>query len=259
VLIASLTLRPWQIWPVLILNLVGLALTVLALPSNPATSSFDSVVVPSAFALLVVITLMSFLGAKTMSNALLTTQQARNQAEAAAVALEQANTGLEATVTERTRSLEAALQAVEQRETRLIETLRENEGQRATIREMSVPAIPVSSTTMIMPLIGALDTARLANLRTQAIHSIERTGTRYLVLDITGIVVVDSQVAQGILEVVQAARLLGSEVILVGIRPEVAQTIVGLGLDLRTIRTFSDLQSALSRLDGRRAQVVQTW
>jgi rsbT co-antagonist protein RsbR len=69
------------------------------------------------------------------------------------------------------------------------------------------------------------------------------------VLDITGVPIVDSQVAKGFLEVVQAARLLGSEAILVGIRLEVAQTVVGLGLDLRAIRTFSDLQSALARLD----------
>jgi rsbT co-antagonist protein RsbR len=79
------------------------------------------------------------------------------------------------------------------------------------------------------------------------------------VLDITGVPIVDSQVAKGFLEVVQAARLLGSEAILVGIRPEVAQTVVGLGLDLRAIRTFSDLQSALARLGGRHAEALQTW
>jgi rsbT co-antagonist protein RsbR len=98
--------------------------------------------------------------------------------------------------------------------------------QRVTIREMSVPVILVSTTTMVMPLIGTLDTARLADLQTQAIRSIERTGTRYLVLDITGVPIVDSQVAKGFLEVVQAARLLGSEAILVGIRLKVAQTRV---------------------------------
>jgi rsbT co-antagonist protein RsbR len=248
-LVASLTLRPWQIWLVLLFNVVGLTLTILALPYNPLTDRFDSQAVSSGFALLVVITLMSFLGAKTTSNALRGAEQARKEAEVGAQALERANASLETTVAERTRSLEDALQAVEQREARLVQTLAENELQRVTIREMSVPVIPVSTTTVVMPLIGTLDTARLAGLQTQAIRSIERTGTRYLVLDITGVPIFDSQVAKGFLEVVQAARLLGSEAILVGIRLEVAQTVVGLGLDLRAIRTFSDLQSALARLD----------
>jgi rsbT co-antagonist protein RsbR len=62
--------------------------------------------------------------------------------------------------------------------------------------------------------------------------------------------VVDSQVAQGLLQVVAAARLLGAVVVLVGIRPEVAQALVGLGIDMRTIRTFSDLQSALAAGDS---------
>jgi rsbT co-antagonist protein RsbR len=165
-LVASLTLRPWQIWLVLIFNVVGLTLTILALSYNSLTDRFDSQAVSSGFALLVVITLMSFLGAKTTNNALRGAEQARKEAEVAAQALERANTNLETTVAERTRSLEAALQAVEQREARLVQTLAENELQRETIREMSVPVIPVSTTTMVMQLIGTLDTARLADLRT---------------------------------------------------------------------------------------------
>ena len=199
-LVASLTLRPWPIWLVLLFNAMGLTLTILALPYNPLTDPFDSQAVSSGFALLVVITLMSFLGAKSTNNALRGAEQARKEAEVAAQALERANASLETTVAERTRSLEAALQAVEQREARLVQTLAENELQRVTIREMSVPVIPVSTTTMVMPLIGALDTARLAVLRTQAIRSIERTGTRYLVLDITGVPIVNSQVAKGFLQ-----------------------------------------------------------
>jgi rsbT co-antagonist protein RsbR len=58
--------------------------------------------------------------------------------------------------------------------------------------------------------------------------------------------IVDTQVAQGLIAVVQAARLLGTEVLLVGIRPEVAQTIVGLGLDLRSVQTYSDIETALN-------------
>lgn len=118
------------------------------------------------------------------------------------------------------------------------------------IREMSVPVLPVSRETLVMPLVGALDSARLAQVQEQALGRLEATRARRLLLDITGVPVVDSQVAQGLISVVQAARLLGAEVSLVGIRPEVAQAIVGLGLNLGSIRTHSDLQSALVRAGG---------
>ena len=75
---------------------------------------------------------------------------------------------------------------------------------------------------------------------------------RYLALDITGVSLVDSQVAQGLVGVVQAAQLLGTKVVLVGVRPEVAQAIVGLGIDLRGIQTFRDLQSAIEQIVYRR-------
>lgn len=103
------------------------------------------------------------------------------------------------------------------------------EEQRATISEMSVPILPLTDTALIMPLVGALDGARLGQARERALHAIEQASAQHLVLDITGVPVVDTEVAQGLVQVVQAAQLLGCKVVLVGIRPEVAQAIVGLG------------------------------
>jgi rsbT co-antagonist protein RsbR len=97
-----------------------------------------------------------------------------------------------------------------------------------------------------MPLVGTLDSTRLELTQDLALDAIGRAHARHLVLDITGVPLVDSQVAQGLVSVVQSARLLGSEVVLVGVRPEVAQAIVGLGIDLRGVRTFSDLRSAIN-------------
>lgn len=108
-----------------------------------------------------------------------------------------------------------------------------------------MPVLPVSRTTLVMPLIGALDGPRLSQVQEQALLAIERLSARRLLLDITGVPVVDRQVAQGLLMVVQAGRLLGASVELIGIRPEAAQSIVALGLDLRGLATFSDLQTAL--------------
>jgi CHASE3 domain sensor protein/anti-anti-sigma regulatory factor len=119
--------------------------------------------------------------------------------------------------------------------------------QQAIIREMSVPVLPVRSSTLVMPLVGALDSTRLALMQAQALQAIERSRTRQLILDITGVPVIDTQVALGLTRLVQAAQLLGTNVDIVGIRPEVAQTLVGLGVELRAMHTFSNLQAALDR------------
>jgi rsbT co-antagonist protein RsbR len=150
-------------------------------------------------------------------------------------------------VADRTVDLQHALDEVEAREREQEVLLAENRQQRETIREMSVPVLPVTDSTLVMPLVGALDTERLRLLQDQALRAIERSRTRTLILDITGVPIVDSQVAQGLMVVVQAARLLGTEVLLVGIRPEVAQAIVTLGMNLPGLRTYNDLRSALSR------------
>src|SRR5262249_19392339 len=101
--------------------------------------------------------------------------------------------------------------------------------------------------TLVMPLIGALDSTRLALMQAQALRAIERSRTRQLILDITGVPVIDTQVALGLTQLVQAARLLGTKVDIVGIRPEVAQTLVGFGTELQAMRTCSNLQAALDR------------
>ncbi|NNJ12371.1 STAS domain-containing protein [Chloroflexales bacterium ZM16-3] len=152
---------------------------------------------------------------------------------------------LEVMVGERTAALETALHDIRRQADEQNLLLTENAQQRDFIREMSVPVLPISNDTLVMPLVGALDSARLAHIQEQALGRLESTRARHLLLDITGVPVVDTQVAQGLIRVVQAARLLGALVTLVGIRPEVAQSIVGLGIDLRDIRTHSTLQSAL--------------
>jgi rsbT co-antagonist protein RsbR len=153
---------------------------------------------------------------------------------------------LESTVVTRTAELEQALQEAQQRSAEQMLLLNELEQQRGLLRELSVPVLPVSNDTLVMPLVGALDSARLIQIQEQALGRIESARAQRLLLDITGVPVVDTQVAQGLIRVMQAARLLGSDVILVGIRPEVAQSIVGLGVDLSSIRTYSNLQGALA-------------
>lgn len=152
---------------------------------------------------------------------------------------------LEATVRERTADLERALAALEQRAAEAERLLDENRRQRGTIRALSVPVLPVDAHTLVMPLIGELDEPRLEDLQSRALEAIVHFAARRLLLDVTGVPEVDSEVAQSLIRTLIAARLLGAEVVLVGVRPEVAQAIVGLGIDLGPIPAFADLQSAL--------------
>jgi rsbT co-antagonist protein RsbR len=128
----------------------------------------------------------------------------------------------------------------------LAEQLRTIEEQRAAIREISVPILPLSDHALVVPLVGTLDTARLQVAQQRALQAIEQGDIRYALLDVTGVSLIDSQVAQGILEIIQAARLLGTEVVVVGVRPEVAQAIVGIGTELREITVRSTLQAGIA-------------
>jgi rsbT co-antagonist protein RsbR len=170
------------------------------------------------------------------------------RARTANAALVHARASLETQIAARTADLQAALNDVEIRAAEQARLLEEVAQQRQVIRDLSVPVLPVTATTLVMPLVGALDTARLQQVQEQALHAIERTNAQQLVLDITGVPLVDSQVAQGLLAVVQATRLLGAEAVLVGVRPEVAQAVVELGLALPGLHTFADLHTALGRL-----------
>lgn len=155
------------------------------------------------------------------------------------------------TIQRRTQDLEAQYQAAaaaqraaEAAHIQIEEQLTTIAAQSEAIQGMSVPILPISTTTVLMPLVGALDGARLTLVQERALQAIQQNAIQWLILDVTGVPFIDSHVAQGLLQVVLAARLLGSKVILVGIRPEVAQAMVGLGVELSEIVTHRSLESA---------------
>lgn len=147
---------------------------------------------------------------------------------------------------QRTITLQRALAEVETRAAEQNHLLDELSQQREIIRELSVPLLPIREDTVVLPLVGALDTTRLRQVQERALKTVEHNRTRLLILDITGVPVFDTTVAQGVMHVVQAAQLMGAAVALVGIRPEVAQAIVGLGIQLEGITTFATLQEAIA-------------
>lgn len=114
------------------------------------------------------------------------------------------------------------------------------------ISEISTPVIRVWNGILALPIIGTLDSARTQVVMENLLQEIVETGSSIAILDISGVPAVDSLVAQHLIKTVSATRLMGAECIISGIRPEIAQTVVHLGIDLSNIITKATLASALA-------------
>ncbi|WP_437978974.1 PAS domain S-box protein [Sorangium sp. So ce295] len=125
------------------------------------------------------------------------------------------------------------------------------DAQEATIRELSTPLIPLDAGILVMPLVGRLDRVRIEQLLERLLQGVVAQRAATVILDVTGVAVVDAEIADSLIRAAQAVKLLGAEVILTGVGPEVAQTMVGIGIDLREIVTLSSLQSGLHHALGR--------
>jgi rsbT co-antagonist protein RsbR len=124
--------------------------------------------------------------------------------------------------------------------------------QAAAIEELSTPLIPITDKILVMPLIGAMDSTRAKLVIDSLLTGIGETGGEFAILDITGIPVVDTAVAGVLIKAAKAVRLLGAEAILTGMRPEVAQTLVNIDVDLGGIITRGTLQGGITYALGRR-------
>lgn len=113
------------------------------------------------------------------------------------------------------------------------------------ITEISTPVIRVWDGILALPIIGTLDSARTQVVMENLLQEIVNTGSSIAILDISGVPAVDSLVAQHLIKTVSATRLMGAECIISGIRPEIAQTVVHLGIDLSNVVTKATLASAL--------------
>ncbi|PKG24722.1 STAS domain-containing protein [Niallia nealsonii] len=119
---------------------------------------------------------------------------------------------------------------------------------RRSFLELSVPVVPITDTIAILPLVGDIDTERAKLLMEEALAKSKELGINNLIIDISGVMIVDTMVANELLKIINALRMLGVETIFTGIRPEIAQTIVSLGLDLRELTFMTSLKVALSKL-----------
>ena len=121
--------------------------------------------------------------------------------------------------------------------------------QQAAIRELSTPVLQVRDRLLILPIIGGLDSQRARQLTQQLLSAIRESRARMVVIDITGVGMIDLTVANHLVQTVEAARLMGARAIITGLSSEVAQTLVDLGVDLSMMQTVGDLQGGLEEAE----------
>ena len=242
------TLRVQTMWLVVVLTVASIGLLALLTSNLSPIVSSNANTYSLSILLIIIVAFVGLLGARTTERALSAAAEAQRKNEQIAQALHREKESLAERVLARTADLAHTLEESRQLTVEQARLLTENAQQRDVIRHLSVPVLPVDAGLLVIPLIGILDKQRLDDLRRQALSAIQTYAARRLLLDITGVSLLDREVAESLLSIMQAARLLGAEVALVGIRPEVAQTLVELDLDTDSFQSFSTLQTALHYL-----------
>jgi rsbT co-antagonist protein RsbR len=118
--------------------------------------------------------------------------------------------------------------------------------QQMELLELSTPVVKLWDGILALPIIGTLDSSRTQVVMENLLQTIVATNSRYAIIDITGVPTVDTLVAQHLLKTITAARLMGAECIISGVRPQIAQTIVHLGINLEDVVTKAKLSDALA-------------
>ncbi|WP_437691066.1 substrate-binding domain-containing protein [Sorangium sp. So ce176] len=121
----------------------------------------------------------------------------------------------------------------------------------STVRELGCPVIPLLPGVLLISLIGAIDGARARQIMESVLSGVAREGARWVLLDVTGVPLVDAETAAALVQTAQATRLLGARVSLVGVGPRMAQSMVELGIELRGISIFQSLAAAIHQLTRR--------
>jgi rsbT co-antagonist protein RsbR len=121
--------------------------------------------------------------------------------------------------------------------------------QQEAIRELSTPVLQVRERLLILPIIGVIDPHRARQLTEQLLRGIRTNRAKVVVIDITGVAAMDATVANHLVQTVEASRLLGASSIVTGLSPEIAQTLVNIGVDLGKMNTVGDLQGGIEQAE----------
>jgi len=181
------------------------------------------------------VTLLLAVGANTLNQALRRTRQNEEILARRTAELAETNASLEAEAIQRQQAQEES----ERLQQQIIEA------QRETLKELSTPIIPILDQIIVLPLIGSIDTMRAQDITRSLLTGISQHQAKVVILDVTGVSVVDTGVVNYLNKTIQAARLKGARTIVTGISDAVAETIVELGIDWSSIETLRDLQTGL--------------
>jgi rsbT co-antagonist protein RsbR len=121
--------------------------------------------------------------------------------------------------------------------------------QQEAIRELSTPVLQLRERLLILPIIGVIDPQRARQLMEQLLRGIRANRAKVVVIDITGVAAMDATVANHLVQTVEASRLLGARVIVTGLSPEIAQTLVNIVVDLGKMNTVGDLQGGIEEAE----------
>ncbi|ABX06824.1 MAG TPA: STAS domain-containing protein [Herpetosiphon sp.] len=155
---------------------------------------------------------------------------------------------LEQKFDERNQSLQNALNELAQREKVLQQALSELQTSQTIVAQLNIPVIPVLPRVLIAPLIGEMTAEHAQGLKHDIFTAIERSSAHTIILDITGVSLIDRVVAETIIQIAKAAQLLGTKTILVGLRPEVATALVSLDMQANLVKNYLTLEKAIQSL-----------
>lgn len=138
-----------------------------------------------------------------------------------------------------------SIQKLESARSELEEKLATIERQREAIRDLSTPIIELWDNILTLPIVGVMDTQRSVEMTERLLHRISQGKARCVIIDITGVEVVDTATANHFVKMVAAARLLGTHCVITGISPFIAQTLTQIGVELRGVKTLATLRDGI--------------
>jgi rsbT co-antagonist protein RsbR len=226
---AGLLLGAWLAVALAVLSTVAYATLGLAQQAGslPAPLPPEQTVIVDGVALgvgLLALVILVWLSKREMDRAVALARESERQIEDYTRELEGIQGQLERQVEERTKDLGGFTQQLQA-------SLQEQQELWETVQRLSIPILPVHEGVLVMPLIGHIDATRAERLVDDLLIAIEEQSARVVILDVTGVPVMDSQVANSVIQTARAARLLGAETVLVGVRPDVADTLARLAVD----------------------------
>ena len=242
---ASIMLKPRAVLIILVIDIIVLwwALLFPAHAFFEGPYGYDAAVYSTI--LLIMVAVLTYMSARNTYQELQAAHQFTNQTQHDRQILEMDNLELERRVVERSQELTDALSQQEAQTLAFQESTHIQDQLHQEILLLPVPIIPITTRVLIAPLIGIIDQARAERIVPILLAEIKRQRAKTLLLDVTGMAIIDRAVAQILIQIAETSRLLGTQTILIGLRPEVAQSLVAFNSDLRVLRSAASLQEGL--------------